>query len=359
MLTRRSFLATGLLAMSGSRLGAIETETALYEPAREDVERGLSYLAANQAKDGSFGNGAGQGHVAMTSLAAMAFLCGGHQPGPGTFGSAVEKAVRYVLRQAEGNGLLNHPTASPRSPMYSHGFGTLLLAETHGTLNDSATAAELGRKLRRAVQLILDTQNTEGGWRYEPTQVEQVDLSVTTAQVIALRAAANVGIDVPRSSLERSAAYLKRCQALPEGAFRYYPATGAVSFPLTAAGLVGLHCCSIHDGPAVDAARRYLLEAIPTKRPRPAINPDYYLYGHYYAVQAMRHAGGKSWSDWYTAIRDELCQKSNGSRPPDGPPHVRQADGSWSDSKYGAHYATAMACIILQRPKNYLPIFQH
>ena len=50
------------------------------------------------------------------------------------------------------------------------------------------------------------------------------------------------------------------------------------------------------------------------------------------------------------AIRDDLINH------PD-----RRADGSWYDSRtfpHCLHYCTAMACIILQMPNNYLPIFQ-
>ena len=70
----------------------------------------------------------------------------------------------------------------------------------------------------------------------------------------------------------------------------------------------------------------------------------HYFYGHYYAVQAMWTAGGTYWSNWYPAIRDELLA-------------CRQEDGSWDDG-IDSHYATAMACIILQVPNNYLPILQ-
>ena len=45
---------------------------------------------------------------------------------------------------------------------------------------------------------------------------------------------------------------------------------------------------------------------------------SHYFYGHYYAVQAMWHAGGEYWTKWYPAIRDALV--------------ARQADdGSWND----------------------------
>ena len=70
----------------------------------------------------------------------------------------------------------------------------------------------------------------------------------------------------------------------------------------------------------------------------------HYFYGHYYAVQAMWTAGGKYWAEWYPYIRDELLS-------------TQQNNGSWSDG-VDAHYATAMACIILQVPNNYLPILQ-
>ena len=70
----------------------------------------------------------------------------------------------------------------------------------------------------------------------------------------------------------------------------------------------------------------------------------HYFYGHYYAMQAMWAAGGDYWKEWYPAIRDELI----GHQLP---------DGSWVDG-ICIHYATAMACIILQVPNNYLPILQ-
>jgi hypothetical protein len=71
---------------------------------------------------------------------------------------------------------------------------------------------------------------------------------------------------------------------------------------------------------------------------------NHFFYGHYYAVQAMWHAGGDYWRAWYPAIRDTLLAR-------------RQKDGSWFD-QVCPEYGTAMACLILQMPNNYLPIFQ-
>jgi len=70
----------------------------------------------------------------------------------------------------------------------------------------------------------------------------------------------------------------------------------------------------------------------------------YFYYGHYYAVQAMWHAGGERWKAWYPAIRDRLIDQQD-------------KQGTWPTT-ICREYSTAMACIILQMPHNGLPIFQ-
>ena len=69
-----------------------------------------------------------------------------------------------------------------------------------------------------------------------------------------------------------------------------------------------------------------------------------YFYGHYYAVQAMWQAGDPGWQRWYPAIRDMLVAR-------------QQQTGSWKD-RVCNEYGTAMACLVLQTPNSYLPIFQ-
>jgi hypothetical protein len=70
----------------------------------------------------------------------------------------------------------------------------------------------------------------------------------------------------------------------------------------------------------------------------------YYFYGHYYAALAVWQVGGETWKRWYPAIRDDLIGR-------------QRSDGSWIDT-ISPEFATAMACLILQVPNNYLPIFQ-
>ena len=117
---------------------------------------------------------------------------------------------------------------------------------------------------------------------------------------------------------------------------------GESAFPRSAAGVVALYSAGIYQGPEIAKGLDYLKQFIPAEGV--THRESYYFYGHYYAVQAMWQAGGQRWARWYPAIRDELIGR-------------QRDDGSWMSPK-GNEYATAMACIILQIPNNYLPIFQ-
>jgi hypothetical protein len=222
--------------------------------------------------------------------------------------------------------------------MYSHGFGALFLAEAYGM----SRRPEIREKLEKAIRLIIDTQNGEGGWRYQPVRAD-ADLSVTICQINALRAARNAGIFVPKETVDACLRYVKQSQN-PDGGFRYMLTGGASAFPRSAAGVVALYSAAVYDAKEVDAGISYLKQFVPQAQFLNQRYNHHYFYGHYYAIQAMWIRGGEDWNQWYPAIRDELLAKHSST-------------GSWSD-QVGAEYGTAMALIILQVPNNYLPIFQ-
>jgi Squalene-hopene cyclase C-terminal domain/Prenyltransferase and squalene oxidase repeat len=306
--------------------------------AQQAIDQGLAFLSRCQHVDGSFGTGAYQGNVAVASLAALAMMAGGHQPDRGAYGNVVIKALRYVLDQNSGGYLVSKIGAS-HGPMYGHGFGTLFLAEVHGMVHDKELRERLRTTLKQAIQLIQNSQNSEGGWRYTPVS-KDADVSVTICQIMALRAARNAGFYVPKATVDRCIDYVKRCQDR-DGGFHYQQQGGPSQFARSAAGVVALHCAGVYKGPEVERGLKYLMQHKPI-----GFNPHYY-YGHYYAAQAMWTAGDPYWKEWYPAIRDELVN------------HVElPRHGCWTDQRFGNDYATAMACIILQIPNNYLPILQ-
>jgi hypothetical protein len=359
MTTRRQFLtgsAAALALTAVPRLFADEDRGNLPDgsaakdmitpEAQKVIDKGLAFLARHQQPTGAFGNYQYSGNVAVTSLAGLAMMAGGHQPGRGMYGQNVTKALEYVLSTDDGRGFLLSRTGSSHGPMYGHGFGTLFLAEAHGMVHDRGLREQLRETIKRAVKLIVDSQNPEGGWRYQPTS-RDADVSVTICQIMALRAARNAGFNVPKSTVERCTKYVKDCQN-SDGGFRYQkPGWGPAQFARSAAGLVALHCAGIYKGPEVERALRYLTQFKPGGYMRPDVHLHYF-YGHYYAAQAMWTAGGKYWAEWYPAVRDELINH---------PDHDGEM-GCWRDHRFSDDYATAMACIILQIPNNYLPILQ-
>lgn len=309
--------------------------TALMAPAQQAIDKGLAFLASRQTDDGSLG-GNGR-NAAICALAGMAWLSGGSTPGRGPHGDEIARVTDFLLDHVEESGFITVKDTVSRGPMYEHGFATLFLAEVYGM----SPRDDLRDKLVRAVDLIVRTQNDEGGWRYQPRKAD-ADISVTICQVMALRAARNAGLRVPNETIERCVDYVKRSQN-PDGGFRYILSGGADSaFPRSAAGVVALYSAGIYEGPEVERGLAYLERFLP--RGGPAARDGYFFYGHYYAVQAMWQAGGQRWQQWYPAIRDVLVAR-------------QQANGSWIDST-GAEYGTAMATIILQMPDNSVPIFQ-
>lgn len=372
MWTRRQFLSRAAGATFGLAGGGVfllaQDNVPEGHPARgmitpqaqEAIEAGLAYLAREQAPDGSFGTNQHRGNVAITSLCGLAFMAGGHQPGRGRYGRVVSRALDFVIRREDPGipGFLSNPRATLHGPMYGHGFATLFLAEAHGMVPNGELRDRLKGTLGRAVNLIIKSQNHEGGWRYQPRPAD-ADLSVTICQIMALRAARNAGFSVPKSVADRCIKYVKDCQDLQfTGGFRYQRFGGPPGFARTAAGVVALHSAGVYEGQEVQKGLDYLLQNCKPGAGRQAgpfggFNEMqiHYYYGHYYAVQAMWTAGGRYWREWYPAIRDELLRPQNQGGD-------RQGDGSWFDHRICRHYSTAMALIILQVPNNYLPILQ-
>ncbi len=327
------------------------------------VSRGLAYLCREQSAGGSWlgdvghkqedsylvyhtaaqERAEGTGHVGVTSFAGMAFLAGGNVPGEGRYGKVVERALDYILKSCKEDGYIT----DSETRMYSHAFATLFLAEVYGMDRRS----DLREKLEMAVDLITKAQNTQGGWRYYPF-VPEADLSVSVCQLQALRAARNVGIRVPKSTIDRAVAFVKRSR-IPRGreagAF-YYKIEGRgakskTSFTVNAAAVTALTFAGLYDFKELERAIQYIEESYAEVS---SYYPDhfYFWYGNYYASQALFQVGGKRWERYFDRLREDLLSR-------------QEDDGSWPNSVGpGPALSTAVACLILQIPNQYLPIFQ-
>ena len=69
------------------------------------VKRGLEWLIAQQADNGSF-KGIDAGQPAVTAFGLMAFLSTGESPVDGKYSKQLSKSIDYIASQQKPNGLI-------------------------------------------------------------------------------------------------------------------------------------------------------------------------------------------------------------------------------------------------------------
>ncbi len=339
--------------------GSAQIDPLLVQANARAVEKGLDLLANTQNPDGSWHSNVGfklmetyqvtnsieeqlirgGGHIGVTALASMAFMAGGNLPGRGKYGRNIEKGLEYVLSRVKEDGYIT----DNGTRMYSHAFATLFLAEIYGMTHRK----DVQLKLQMAVDLIVKSQNKLGSWRYLPFAPDS-DMSITVCQIMALRAARNIGIRVPRSTIDRAVDYVKQSAYTTgpyRGGFKYQRRNDQptrTSFALTAAGITTLHNAGVYSDKLIEEGLDYLKNEFHSMSDMS--NHYFYFYGHYYAVQAMYIAGGNYWNWYWPRIQAELIRE-------------QEEDGSWENNVSPA-FGTAVATLILQIPNQYLPIFQ-
>ena len=310
------------------------------------INRALQWLASTQLANGAWRSESYGESTATTSLAVMAFMAAGHVPDEGPYGRNIAKGVAWVLGEQQSNGLLVS-TQRSHGPMYSHGIATLMLAEASGMVHgDQADRCQ--KALERAVKLIIDAQNHpkggqhDGGWRYQPTSTDS-DLSVTAWQLLALRAAKDIGCDIPSRNIDRAIAYIKRLRVQRGGGFGYMAGNGA-TITRSGCGIVALEVCGDHRSPETLAAAQLILS-------RPLTGDEHYFYyGAYYCTVGMYKVGGDEWQVARKELYETILKRQH-------------ANGYWdpvhgSERGAGTAYATSMALLALAIEYGYLPIYQ-
>ena len=171
------------------------------------------------------------------------------------------------------------------------------------------------------------------------------DISVTGWQVMALRAAKNLGCDVPAENIARAVDYIKRCQDTRGGGFKYMPYSH-VTVPCTGTSVLALELCGKdeHRSASVLKGVGYLIR----NENLPRWGGGHFFYGIYYGSQASFQVGENYWKV-YSSRLHQLMLRHQG------------ATGSWqggSESAYGPNYCTSMAVLALTVEYRYLPIYQ-
>ncbi len=322
----------GLAVLTGSTTRASAGEECKVTPDIERcVTRGLDYLARTQKPDGSWPDQHGQ-VSGVVGLAMLAFLAHGEMPDEGKYGLVIRRCVDYIVKNQQPNGLLSNDSGSP---MYSHGFALLALGEVYGMIDDP----RVGPALKKATGLTISSQNQRGGWRYSVNSTD-ADTTVSGAQMMGLRAAANAGIEVPISSVKRGVDFYKSCFC-PGGGFGY---TGPDS-PSPARSGIGLLVLSL-SGAYRSAEAKATADLLLGGGGGYGYS-GYFHYAAYYCSQAMFQAGGKYWRHWNETMTPMLIS-------------MQAPDGSWPDrgGSGGVVCATAFALLSIAINYNLLPIYQ-
>jgi len=315
-------------------------QTPAKDPLDKSIDRGLAFLALMQEDDGAW-NGNGAKHAGVSSLCIMSFLSAGHVPGEGPYQAKIDKGIRWVLKQQRADGIIS---TTEWDEMYQHAICTMMLCEVVA-MCDAKLGREIRPKLEKAVKRILESQRTEtaykGGWRYS-FQGNDADLSVSGWQILALRAARNIGCDVPAQKIELALEFVQQCRDPRSGGFAYQPG-GQVSPACTGTGILALELCGKqrHHSPEALKAGSYLLDH-PTRNP----SDSHYHYTLYYASQAMFQLGNNYWRIYRKRLHETLLES-------------QQRNGAWlTNDGVGPTYSTSMSILALTVEYRLLPIYQ-
>jgi hypothetical protein len=286
-------------------------------PACEDaVVKGLRWLKANQAADGSWGGG---NKAAMTGFALLAYFGHCETPASEEFGDTVQRGIVYLVNLGMKNNGRMASNFTVVSWAYEHAIATYALAEAYTFCKElKHEVPNLREVTEKAGQFIIDNQNENGGWAYSYVKKKtgHTDVSVVGWQIQSLKACSHTGITYRGMgpSISKGLKYITSCQNA-NGGYGYSGPASANAEYFTLTG-VGMLCNQMwgRGGGELHKAARYILQ-----NSKFEFNSKYCdLYGHYYESQAMMQRGGDDWKQYNSMFRDQLLNN-------------QQADGSWKE----------------------------
>jgi hypothetical protein len=256
------------------------------------VMRALRWLQSEQLPDGSWP----KTKPAMTSLALLTFLAHGDTPKSEEFGETVQKAMQWLVRNQEPNGLFKGRDGHN----YSHPIATYALCEAFALTK----VPKVKEAAEKALAVVIEGQHPSGGWDYNCKQSTRDDTSYMGWCVQALKAAKMGGFKHP--GLDRAmrlAVKGMQKNAHPQGGFGYTtPGRGGLTG-------VGVLCMQLLGAGGESEARRglqYLDQQATLNWREPwGASPVYYWY---YTTQAKFHAGGAAWAKWNPHFARELVR---------------------------------------------------
>jgi len=306
------------------------------------VNRALQWLKNHQLPSGAWTQSGEPGNPCPghTGLALLAFLSHGETPASKEYGETVIRAIRWIVENQNSNGVIGRSS----NTVYGHAMATYALAEAF-TVTQHIMIRE---PLTRAVDVIVNGMQANGGFDYGYRRGDRNDSSVAGWQVQALKAAT---IAFPEDARIQRALQLAMDGMLlnsrsSQGGGRTIGYTSPGSNPnITAAGALGM----IFSGRTKDRQTQELMTTLQDVEPKWEGARSGALYFWYYVAQAKFQFDprGRDFRSFNVAMIREFVGNQN-------------PDGSWDEPAGGGGVRgrageTAIAALTLMVYYRHLP----
>jgi hypothetical protein len=256
---------------------------------------------------------------------------------------------KYRLQVANGISFLAANQSSDGSfgkVGYQNAIATMAVCEAYG-MTRSPSLKDIAQK---AVDNITRRQNSGFGWNYGGPNPRN-DTSVTGWQVMALKSAKSSGLNVNSSFKGVKNFLEKVTPPIDQGpvpelkgdvAYTYHSGTGALGHRNDRLTAIGCLCrVFIGEDTQGDMLRAHGNTML-NKLPAVSDNMDFYRW--YYATLAMFQMGGSYWKTWNEALKKALCESQCKGGCADGSwdPNVAYGD------RGGRVFSTAIGCLSLE-----------
>jgi hypothetical protein len=263
------------------------------EKYRGTIEKGLEWVAKQQYADGHWDANNNQNPTTMTSLGGMSLLMEGSTLRDGKYSTNLRKAVDWLVRRAQPNGLIGNPNNQIEAAryIYGHGYAMLFLASVYGEEEDGDRRKRLEDVLTKAVEFSGKAQTDRGGWGYVSSSDSGGfdEGSTTITQLQGLRACRNAGIVVPKSIIDNAHKYMEKATT-ERGSVIYSLAQGGHEGgpALAAAALAGSFSSGEYNSKRAKKYIQFCRTAIPIAATGRFGHDE---YTHYYSRSAQAFEG--------------------------------------------------------------------
>ena len=278
----------------------------------------------------------------VTALATLAFLGAGHTHRAGPYRDHVARALAWLSRPPD------------RATLFATAYATQALAEAYDLTGD----ASLQAAINAGIQVMVESRQPRGGWRYWPGTRMASGVPTTTAVVCALRVARDAGFTVADDYEEPVLQLLGRlvdrktgrvAYTLDGHKFGYTPTTSNAASALLVRTWLGQTASHPEVALGLRALKKHRpkwsirFKTVKVKGVQRKVQIGYLQ--HYYwwhGTEALARLGGGAWSAWNGALKKALLPKQR---------KTGALAGSWDPAgtygKVGGRFFSTALCTLM------------